>query len=91
MTQEMIEQKVKELKKLRSRRDALDKQIEDLESLIKAEMTAQNQYEFSGEDWKVTWNIVSSSRFDQSSFKEAHPKLFEQFKKLSESRRFNLF
>ena len=90
MTNEMIEVEVMELKKLRSKRNQLDKKIEAIENRIKDEMTFQGKYEFSGEGWKVTWNMVQSSRFDQSSFKEAHPKLFEQFKKLSESRRFNL-
>lgn len=90
MTNEMIRQKVLKLKKLRAERDLLDEKINMLEFEIKSEMTSQDKYEFSGEGWKVTWNMVQSSRFDQSSFKEAHPKLFEKFKKLSESRRFNL-
>lgn len=86
----MIALTVADLKKLRAQRDELDAKIEILEKSIKDEMTSQNKYEFSGEGWKVTWKMVQSNRFDQSSFKEAHPKLFEQFKKLSESRRFSI-
>lgn len=90
MTNEMMEVEVKKLKELRVQRDQLDKEIEVIENMIKDEMTAQDVYEFSGDDWKVTWNMVTSNRFDQTSFKEAHPDLFEKYKKLSESRRFNL-
>lgn len=86
----MIALTVSDLKKLRAQRDELDAKIEILEKSIKDEMTSQDKYEFSGEGWKVTWKMVQSNRFDQSSFKEAHPKLFEQFKKLSESRRFTI-
>ena len=85
-----MEQTVKELKALRAERDQLDEKINAIENAIKDEMTTQNKYEFSGDDWKVTWNMVTSNRFDQSGFKAVHPDLFEQFKKVSESRRFNL-
>ena len=85
-----IEKKVKALKALRAQREELDAEIEKLEQWVKDEMVKQDTYEFSGNGWKVSWNTVVSNRFDQSAFKEAHPDLFESYKKLSESRRFSL-
>lgn len=85
-----IEKKVKALKNLRAQREELDSEIEKLETWIKEEMKSQDKYEFSGRDWKVSWNTVLSNRFDQSKFKEAHPDLFESYKTLSESRRFTV-
>lgn len=90
MTNESIGQKALRLKRLKAERDLLDEKINILESEIKNEMTSQGKYEFSGEGWKVTWNMIMSKRFDQVTFSADHPKLFEKYKKMSESRRFNL-
>lgn len=37
-----------------------------------------------------TWKTHDASRFDQTAFKESHPELFEEFKKLSSTRVFRL-
>lgn len=90
LTERTLDKKVATLKKLRAEREALDKKIAEIEDVLKSEMTERNEYELVGKDWKVTWNMVTSSRFDQRSFKEAHPTLFESYKTFSESRRFLL-
>lgn len=82
-----MEELVKELKELRAKRDKLDNKISAIENLIKDEMTLNNTYEFSGEGWNIKWSTVTSNKFDQNSFQKAHPRLFEQFKKLTESKR----
>lgn len=38
----------------------------------------------------LTWKSQDTNRFDQTAFKEAHPELFEQFKKVSTSRVFRI-
>lgn len=38
----------------------------------------------------VSWKRQESKRFDQGAFKEAHPEVFEQFKKTTESRVFRI-
>lgn len=85
---ELVEINVRCLKDLKHEQEILEKQIKKLEDEIKGVMESTGIYEFEGEDWKVTWNMVVSNRFSQSLFKEAHPKLFEQYKMPSESRRF---
>lgn len=90
MTMQELEELVEELSRLRAKRDKLDKKIESIETQIKDYMTETEKYEYEGDDWKVSWNLVTSNRFDQKAFQSAHPKLFDQFKKVSESRRFYL-
>ena len=79
---------VRSLKQLRAEKDKIEKAIEIEENIIKNIMESENQYEFAGEDWKVTWNMVASNRFNQSLFKESHPDLFKEYVRLSEGRRF---
>lgn len=86
----LVEVNVKSLRELKREKDILEKKIKKLEDEIKEQMESNSIYEFEGEDWKVTWNMVAQNRFSQSLFKEDHPKLFEQYKVVSESRRFLL-
>lgn len=88
MTNSDLEVKIRELKELRSKQTILDEQIKLLESEIKSEMTERNEYQILGEDYKVTWNMVSSNRFSQKEFKDDHPDLYEKYMRVSESRRF---
>ena len=87
---ETMEANVKMLKKLKEEQKILERKITAIEDEIKAVMNLHNTYEFEGEDWGVTWNMVTSMRFSQSRFKEDFPETFEKYKKLSESRRFNI-
>jgi putative phage-type endonuclease len=43
-----------------------------------------------GSEVLATWKSQNASRFDQGAFKAAHPDLYEQFKKSSETRVFRL-
>lgn len=88
MCQAVITKKVHELKQLKAERDALDRKIEKIESYIKEKMVEQNVYEFEGDDYKVTWNEVESSRFNQKLFESEYPELYLKFKVLSKTRRF---
>lgn len=85
---ESVGPNVKALLILKEEMAALEKKIARLEDEIKEVMVATDTYEFEGEDWKVTWNMVSSNRFSQKLFAADHPKLFEEYKVVSESRRF---
>ncbi len=85
-----ITKKVRKLKELEQQISELEIQAEALKDAIKAEMINQGVNEMSGTDWKVTWTPYISNRFDQSSFKEIHPDLYESFKVAVESRRFSV-
>lgn len=87
-TQKQLDEMVHKLKKLKRDAEDLATEISNIENALKEEMNERCEYNLSGDDWKITWNMVSSNRFNQSNFKSAHPDLYEQFKTLSESRRF---
>lgn len=44
--------------------------------------------ELSGNDWKVTWKLVNSRRFDAKAFKATHAELYNQYCSETSSRRF---
>lgn len=63
--------------------------VEELEARLKLFMRDAAVLTVAGNPM-ATWKSQTSSRFDQSAFKVAHPDLFEQFKKTGESRVFRL-
>jgi len=82
--------KVKELRELKRMREELDAEISAAEDSIKAEMLARNVDALTGDDWKITWRLVRSARFDSAAFKKANPEAYALFTKATESRRFCL-
>lgn len=83
-----LAEKVHLLKQLEREQEGLEAKINNLKNEIKEELTKRGVNELEGEDWKVTWNPYTTTRFDQSKFKTAYPDLYEQFKISSESRKF---
>ena len=83
-----IEAKAKELQELKRMREELDAEIDSLEDQIKASMGDQEQIIAGG--YKITWNAITSSRFDSSAFKKANPDLAAQFIKTSTVKRFSI-
>ena len=82
--------KIKELRELRRMADELNAEIEAITDSIKAEMSAKEVDELAGNDWKVTWKLVKSRRFDSTAFKRTHAELYDQYCTESASRRFVL-
>lgn len=90
MSMNEMDSKIKELRELRRIADELQAEIDGLTDSIKAEMTARDTDTLTGNDWKVTWKMVTSSRLDTTALKKALPDLAQQFTKTSTSRRFVL-
>ncbi|MCL2122496.1 MAG: hypothetical protein FWH34_00250 [Desulfovibrionaceae bacterium] len=65
-------------------------EIETLEDRVKAEMTARNTDEITVGAFKVRWTPVTSQRFDSAAFKATHAKLYQQYTKPVETRRFSI-
>ena len=70
--------------------EELAAEIETAQDEIKAEMFAQNTDTLTGDDFKITWKEVKSSRFDSVAFKKTHEELFNQYQKETVSKRFCL-
>lgn len=85
-----LNSKVKELRELRRMADELQQEIDGLTDQIKAVMTERDTDTLTGDDYKITWKAVISSRLDTAALKKALPQVAEQFTKTSTSRRFVL-
>ena len=85
-----LKHKVHELRELRRMADELAGEIEQLQDQIKEHMTALGVGELRGDDFKITWHEVKSSRFDSKAFKAAHNDLYKQFTRETATRRFTM-
>lgn len=79
---------VKELRELKRMADELAAEITAVEDEIKAYMLSLGIDSVTGDDFKVTWKPVSSTRFDSKAFKGCNPELYKLFTKTTETRRF---
>ena len=82
--------KVKELRELRRMADEIAAEIEAIQDSIKAQMAREGLETLAGDDYRVTWKNVVSSRFDGKAFKAAMPDLYARFVREIENRRFVL-
>lgn len=81
---------ISELKEYRRMADELNEQISLLENRLKEHMTETKEYTIRTPDAKVTWNEVTSTRFDTTAFKKENPDLASRYTKTSVSRRFTI-
>lgn len=79
---------IKNLRELMRMKEEIEAEIDAAQDEIKEEMTATNNYELRGNDWKATWNEVTTSRIDAKALKAALPDIAEQYTKTTTSRRF---
>ena len=63
MSNTEIQNKFNELRELRRMADELAAEIENIQDAIKAHMTAIDTDTLTGAGYKITWNVVTSSRF----------------------------
>lgn len=85
-----INKRVKELKELQRMSDELNAEIEAIKDELKAEMAARNTDEILTSEYKLKYKEVSSSRFDTTSFKNKYIDLYNQFLKVTTSKRFTI-
>ena len=81
---------IKNLRELMRMKEEIEAEITAAQDQIKAEMTATNNYEWIGTDYKVTWNEVTTNRIDTTALKKALPDVAAQYTKATTSRRFCL-
>lgn len=73
------------LKELKAQKKDLEAAIDGEEAKLKIAMKDASIITMSGNPL-ATWKCQVTNRFNQKEFQEAHPALFEQFKRQSESR-----
>lgn len=90
MSANELSSKIKELRELRRMADELSAEIETITDSIKNEMSAREVDELTGSDYKITWKLVNSRRFDSKAFKASHGDLYEQYLTETATRRFTV-
>lgn len=83
-----LDAKVQELRELRNLEAEVKAEITAIENAIKEEMTARNTELLTGQNCKISWKTVLTTRFDSAAFKLTHADLFQQYSKATTTRRF---
>lgn len=82
---------IHELRELRRMAEEIAAEIEALQDVLKNEMTARGVEELAGDDWRVTWHSVTSSRLDTAAMKKELPAdLINRYTKTSTAKRFTI-
>lgn len=82
---------IQELRELRRMAEEIAAEIETLQDAIKSEMSARGVDEIAGDDWRVTWRPVTSSRIDTAAMKKELPAdLINRYTKTSTTKRFTI-
>lgn len=87
MTARQIDIRMNNLIKLEEERRAIDDQIEKIKDAIKEEMGDREEVETG--KYIIKWTMFIRNQFDSKRFKADHEKLFNQYSKPVESRRFS--
>lgn len=90
MSTKDINKTVKEIKELTRMKEEIETEIKRLQDNIKAEMVCRDVQELSTDEYKVTWTVITSKRFDTTAFKKTYADLYAQFTKQSETTRFSI-
>jgi predicted phage-related endonuclease len=90
MSQNELTSKVKELRELRRMSEEINAEITTIEDSLKAHMAAAGTDTLAGDDWRIAWTPITTSRFDSKALKAAMPDVYGAFLKTSEARRFTV-
>ena len=88
MSTNEIQTKARELKELKLMQEELAAEISAIEDVLKAAMGEQEEL-VCGE-YKLTYQTVTSSRFDSTRFKKDHAELAAAYTKATSYRRFSV-
>lgn len=85
-----IVSKINELQELKRMSEELSAMIESISDEIKQHMTSANTDTLVAGGYKVSYKVISSSRFDSAAFKKAMPDVAAQFTKQAVTRRLTI-
>lgn len=88
MSHNDISKAIQELRELRRMADEIAAEIDGITDSIKQHMDAAQVDTLGGNDWKVTYKAVTSSRLDTSALRKALPDIAERFTKQTTTKRF---
>lgn len=88
MTDEVLNSKIKELKKHKREVEELQHNIDAIQSEVKEEMLRRGVEQIMTTDYKISWQTVSSVRLDTKSLKEERPEIYARYAVTAETKRF---
>lgn len=88
MTDEVLNSKIKELKKHKREAEELQHNIDAIQSEVKEEMLRRGVEQIMTTDYKISWQTVSSVRLDTKSLKEERPEIYARYAVTAETKRF---
>ena len=86
MSANEIQNKARELKELKVMKDELEAEITAIEDALKAAMGEQEEMRCG--EYKLTYQTVSTSRFDSARFRREHADLANAYTRATTYRRF---
>ena len=88
VTDEVLNSKIKELKKYKREVEELQHNIDAIQSEVKEEMLRRGVEQIMTTDYKISWQTMSSVRLDTKSLKEERPEIYARYAVPSETKRF---
>ena len=85
-----LEAKARELMEVRKEIEELEAMKTAIEDAIKYEMAQQGAETLTAGDYKMTWKVVTGTRFDSTAFKKANPELAKAYTKETRTSRFTI-
>lgn len=90
MGNKAIENRINKLKVLEDQKKAIENEIDKLKTEIKADMERKGVEEIRTDNFIVRFTRVITKRFDGKRFEQDHKKMYNQYIKQAESRRFSI-
>lgn len=90
MTERQIENRIKKLQAIEAQQKVLEEQAETLKAEIKADMESKGLDELETKNFIIRWKEIISNRLDGKALKAALPEIYNQYCKVSASRRFTV-
>lgn len=94
MTERQIENRIKKLQAIEAQQKVLEEQAETLKAEIKAEIKADMESkgldELETKNFIIRWKEIISNCLDGKALKAALPEIYNQYCKVSASRRFTV-
>ena len=90
MTDRVLNNKVKKLKALQQQAADIDKKIKELEAELKDEMAEREAEELKSGDYTIKYKTIVSNKFDSKAFKTAYESLYNQYLKVTSTKRFTI-
>lgn len=90
MGSKALENRIKKLQEIEVQQELLKKEAEAIKAELKKELEARGTDELHTGNFIIRWKSIITNKFDSKAFQAEHKRMYEQYIKASESRRFTI-